>query len=88
MIPERLAGPANFQDVRACVSAEAAQVMNSQVAFFAFSLRAALMGNPQFQIEVTRLPDGPFGQRAKPILPMTFDLSGLFSTAADECASM
>ena len=33
--PERLAGPANLHDVRACVSAEAAQVMKCQVAFFA-----------------------------------------------------
>src|SRR5690606_138044 len=70
LMPVRFAGPANFHEVRAWVSAEAAQLMNSQVAFFAFSSRAALMGKPQFQIEVTRLPDGPFGQRAKPILPI------------------
>jgi hypothetical protein len=38
--------------------------MNSQVAFFWPSLKAALIGKLQFQIEVTRLPDGPFGQRA------------------------
>ena len=38
--------------------------MNNQVAFLAFSLRAALMGKPQFQIDVTRLPLGPLGQRA------------------------
>ncbi len=63
-MPERLAGPANFHEVRACVSADAAQVMNSQVAFFACSLSAALIGKPQFQIDVTRLPLGPFGQRA------------------------
>src|SRR5205823_9224826 len=86
--PERFAGPANFHEVRACVSAAAAQLMKSQVARFAFSGRAALIGKPQFQIEVTRLPLGPAGQRAKPILPMTFDFSGLLSTAADECASM
>ena len=64
LIPDRLAAPANFHEVRACVSAEAAQVMNSQVAFLALSLRAALMGKPQFQIDVTRLPLGPFGHRA------------------------
>ena len=64
LMPDRLAGPANFHEVRACVSAEAAQVMNSQVAFLALSLSAALMGKPQFQIDVTRLPLGPFGQRA------------------------
>ena len=46
------------------------------------------MGKPQFQIEVTRLPAGPRGQRAKPTLPMTLDFSGLFRTAADEWASM
>src|SRR5687768_811591 len=86
--PERLAGPANFHEVRAWVSAAAAQEMNSQVAFLARSLRAALIGKPQFQMEVTRLPDGPFGQRAKPILPMTRDFSGLLRTAADEWASM
>ena len=51
-------------EVRACVSAEAAQVMNSQVAFFCLSLSAALIGKPQFQIDVTRLPAGPLGQRA------------------------
>ena len=62
--PDRLAGPSNFQDVLAWVSAEVAQVMKSQVAFFARSLKAALMGNPQFQIEVTRFPAGPRGQRA------------------------
>src|SRR5689334_15693589 len=86
--PVRFAGPANFHDVRACVSADAAHVMNSHVAFFCFSDSAALIGKPQFQIEVTRLPLGPLGQRAKPILPITFDFSGLLSTAADECASM
>ena len=62
--PERLAGPANFHEVRAWVSADAAQSMNSHVAFFCFSVSAALIGKPQFQIEVTRLPFGPFGQRA------------------------
>src|SRR5690606_30902822 len=84
LMPERLAGPSNFQDVRACVSAAAAQLMKSQVARLALSLRAALIGKPQFQIDVTRLPEGPLGQRAKPILPMTRDLSGLLSTAAEE----
>ena len=64
LTPERLAGPANFQEVRACVSAEAAQLMKSHVAYLALSLSAALMGKPQFQIEVTRLPFGPLGQRA------------------------
>src|SRR5262245_14941002 len=44
LMPERLAGPENFQDVRAWVSADAAQVMNSHVAFLALSLRAALTG--------------------------------------------
>jgi hypothetical protein len=34
LIPERFAGPANFHDVRACVSADAAHSMKSQVAFF------------------------------------------------------
>src|SRR4029453_9582774 len=86
--PERLAGPANFHEVRACVSADAAQAMNSPVAFFCFSVSAALIGKPQFQIEVTRLPFGPFGQRAYATLPTPFDFSGLVSTAADECASM
>src|SRR5690242_1089785 len=61
--PERFAGPANFHDVRACVSPAAAHWMNSQVAFFWRSPSAALIGNPQFQIDVTRLPDGPAGQR-------------------------
>src|SRR5262245_46763061 len=64
LMPERLAAPANFQDVRACVSADAAQVIKSQVAFLARSLRALLMGKPQFQIDVTRLPLGPLGHRA------------------------
>ena len=64
LMPERFAGPANFHDVRACVSAEVAHSMNSQVAFLALSLSAALIGKPQFQIEVTRLPFGPLGQRA------------------------
>ena len=62
--------------------------MNSHVAFLPRSESAALTGKPQFQIDVTRLPVGPLGQRAKPILPMTLDFSGLLSTAADECASM
>ena len=61
--------------------------MNSHVARFALSGSAAFTGKPQFQIDVTRLPEGPRGQRAKPILPITFDFSGLFSTAAEECAS-
>src|SRR5262245_20472389 len=64
LMPDRLAAPANFHDVRACVSADAAHVMKSQVAFLARSLRAPLMGKPQFQIDVTRLPLGPLGQRA------------------------
>ena len=88
LMPERLAGPANFHDVRACVSADVAHRMNSHVAFFCLSVSAALTGNPQFQIDVTRLPFGPFGQRAYAILPITFDFSGLLITAADECASM
>jgi hypothetical protein len=88
LMPERLAGPANFHEVRACVSAEVAQTMKSQVAFFAFSESAALIGNPQFQIDVTRLPLGPLGHRAYAILPTTFDFSGLVMTAAEECASM
>ena len=62
--PERLAGPANFHEVRAWVSNDDAQVMKSQVAFLARSLSAALIGKPQFQIDVTRLPAGPLGQRA------------------------
>ena len=62
--------------------------MNSHVARFALSESAALIGKPQFQIEVTRLPEGPAGQRAKPILPITLECSGLLSTAAEECASM
>ena len=62
--PERLPAPANFHEVRACVSAEVAQLMNSQVARFCLSDSAALIGKPQFQIEVTRLPFGPLGQRA------------------------
>src|SRR5918993_2253685 len=44
LMPERLAGPANFHEVRACVSAEVAQAMNSQVAFLARSDSAALTG--------------------------------------------
>src|SRR5689334_5834809 len=88
LTPERLLAPANFHDVRACVSAAAAHEMKSHVAFLARSESAAFTGNPQFQIDVTRLPEGPFGQRAKPILPTTFDFSGLLSTAAEECASM
>src|SRR5688572_17584576 len=88
LTPERFAGPANFHEVRACVSAAAAQVMKSHVARLALSFSAALIGKPQFQIEVTRLPEGPLGQRAKPILPMTLDFSGLLSTAAEEWASM
>jgi hypothetical protein len=55
--PERLAGPSNFHEVRACVSADAAQEMNSQVARLALSDSAALIGKPQFQMEVTRFPD-------------------------------
>ncbi len=62
--PSAWPAPANFHEVRACVSADVAQVMKSQVAFFALSLSAALTGKPQFQIEVTRLPAGPLGQRA------------------------
>ena len=62
--PERFAGPANFHDVRACVSADVAHGMNSHVARFALSDSAALIGKPQFQIDVTRLPFGPLGQRA------------------------
>src|SRR6187549_3912572 len=88
LTPERFAGPANLYDVRACVSADAAHSMKSHVAFFCLSVSAALIGNPQFQIDVTRLPFGPLGQRAYAILPTTFDFSGLVITAADECASM
>src|SRR3954452_10435611 len=62
--PERFAGPANFHEVRACVSADAAHSMKSHVAFFCLSVSAALIGKPQFQIDVTRFPFGPFGQRA------------------------
>src|SRR6185437_6806241 len=86
--PERFAGPANFHDVRACVSADAAHAMNSHVARFCLSESAALIGKPQFQIDVQRLPVGPLGQRANAILPTTFDFSGLTSTDADEWASM
>src|SRR5437764_11545238 len=88
LIPERFAGPANFHAVRACVSDAAAHVMKSHVAFFCRSFSAALIGKPQFQIEVTRLPLGPFGHRANANLPITFDFSGFMRTAADECASM
>src|SRR2546429_7338226 len=38
LMPERFAGPANFHDVRACVSADAAHSMKSQVAFFCLSV--------------------------------------------------
>ena len=62
--------------------------MNSQVAFFFLSGKAALIGKLQFQIEVTRLPEGPLGQRAKPILPITFELAGLLMTPAVLCASV
>ena len=62
--PRRFTGPLAFHEVRACVSAEVDQAMNSQVARFAFSESAALIGKPQFQIDETRLPEGPFGQRA------------------------
>ena len=62
--------------------------MNSQVAALSFSDNAALIGKLQFQIDVTRLPDGPLGQRAKPILPTTLDFSGLAITAAEPWASM
>src|SRR5579862_1061097 len=86
--PVRFAGPAYFHDVRACVSADAAHVTKSHVAFFCFSESAALIGKPQFQIDVQRFPVGPFGQRANAILPITFDFSGFISTEADECASM
>ena len=64
LTPERLAGPAKRCAVRAWVSAQAAHWMKSQVAFLRLSGSAALIGKPQFQFEVTRLPDGPFGQRA------------------------
>ena len=64
LIHERLPGPANFHAVRACVSTLVAHWMKSQVAFRFFSGRAELIGKPQFQIEVVRLPDGPLGQRA------------------------
>ena len=47
-----------------------------------------MIGKLQFQMEVTRFPDGPLGQRAKPILPTTLDFSGLATTAALPCASM
>ena len=53
-----------IHDVRACVSAEVAHSMKSHVAFFCFSVNAALIGKPQFQIDVTRFPFGPFGHRA------------------------
>ena len=62
--------------------------MNSQVAWRAFSGSAELIGMAQFQIELTRRPLGPLGQRAKPILPMTFERSGLAMTVAAECPSM
>src|SRR4030095_11495438 len=88
LTPERFAGPANFHDVRACVSADLAPSLKSHVAFFWRSDSAALIGKPQFQIEVTRLPLGPLGQRAEATLPTTFDCSGLWMTAADECASI
>jgi hypothetical protein len=42
-------------------------MMKSQVARLAFSESEALIGKPQFQIEVTRLLPGPLGQRANPI---------------------
>src|SRR5918996_900804 len=59
--PRRFTGPVAFHEVRACVSAELAHEMKSQVARFAFSESAALIGKPQFQIDETRLPDGPLG---------------------------
>src|SRR5215204_5532637 len=86
--PERLAGPAKRCAVRACVSSLAAHWMKSQVAFLRLSVSAALMGKPQFQIELTRLPEGPLGQRAYATLPMTLDFSALLTTEADEWASM
>src|SRR6185312_915144 len=64
LTPDRLPAPAYFHEPRICVSAQHAQVMNSHAAFFCFGDAAALIGKPQFQIDVTRLPDGPFGQRA------------------------
>ena len=62
--------------------------MNSQVACRAFSGNAELIGMAQFQIELTRRPEGPLGQRANPILPMTFERSGLAITDTAECPSM
>src|SRR5688572_27131937 len=62
--PRRFTGPEAFHEVRACVSAELAQAMKSQVARLARSESAALIGKPQFQIDDTRLPEGPRGQRA------------------------
>ena len=62
--------------------------MNSQVATLSFFDKAPLIGKLQFQIEATRLPDGPFGQRAKPILPITFDFFGSAITAAEVLASI
>ena len=50
LTPERLAGPANRYEVRACVSADAAQVMNSQVAFFCFSLAVRLYNHVGYLI--------------------------------------
>src|SRR5690349_731167 len=75
LTPERLAGPATSHAVRACVSADEAHAMKSQVAFFCLSESDALIGKPQFQIDVTLLPLGPFGQRAYATLPTTFDFS-------------
>ena len=47
---------AEVDEVRACVSSEAAHWMKSHVAWRAFSGSAALIGIAQFQIEVTLTP--------------------------------
>ena len=42
----------------------------------------------QFQMLVTRRPEGPLGQRWYPVFPAAFDLAGFSMTEAVELASM
>ena len=73
--------------MRICVS-QHAHWMKSHVARLAGSGSALLIGIAQFQMDVTRRPDGPFGQRAKPILPTTFERSGFPTTVTVVWPSM
>ena len=63
--PERFAGPANFHDVRACVSAAAAHWMNSHVALLLLLVERGVDREAPVPDRRDALAGRPRGQRAK-----------------------